>query len=1012
MRRLTGFALAAAIVVSACSDDEPDAPSPSAEATEPTTAPTAPPGSAAVTSGSSAPASSAPDGGEAEAGPPAFTLGFMAPGAGLLNSFSIAQQRGLTLALEDINAAGGVLGGSVELVTAVPSGDQPPEAVVDDLEQQGATAFIGPVGSADAFSVEPALAERSLLTCSASATARALTAAPAPGPDGEPPNPAVFVRTALRDDYYAAVVDDELMSGEDPPATVAIVGRDDQYANELIASLAADLTARGASVTTIAYPPRRVTFAAESAEVQELAPDLVILVAYAEAPNMISQLIEDGTAPDRIVGLDGALVPRLAEQAFPSDPGRADGVRVIGPTGDRLLIARLGEVAAVDDQLVYGAQAYDCAIAMTLAAAATGSTDPVSISGALSAVTGGGRTCSTYAHCIDLLAAGEDIDYDGASGRLDFDAAGDITTTRLTTAEVIDGRLQPVSSRDVDLPAARDQARFAAAVFVAQLQQGLRVLGYYDGDVTGVYDDATREAVAALQRDLGLPDTGEYDEATDAALRERLGSGRATLTATTMQLQQALTDLGYYDGPIDGRYSDAVIAAVRAFQRDLGVPETGVLDAATAEAIFQRGIAAGTVPPPEPTPDPGPEPTPDPTPEPTPDPTPAPTPPPTTAAPTTEPPPTTAPPEPERQPLFDVLAEMPEMSTLIEVARRGGLRQRPAPTRTAHGVRPDQPGVRHPRPRRARDAAHRRRRRRRVPARPGRRGRAGDGRPADRTAADDRRDERRRGRVGFDDHLRGRHRRRARDRRLERLRPRAQRHPRDPVSDDHVSTGRLPQRPVVEDVLREGYERFRTVDDGAVADYIPALARASPALFGACLANTVGDVLALGDADHPFSIQSVSKPFVFALVCDVIGAEAARARLGVNSTGLPFNSVMAVELNDKRTMNPMVNAGAIATTSLVPGETAEEKWSFVRDGLSRFAGRPLRAGRRDLRVGDGDEPPQPRHRPPPRQLRAAGLRPGRGHGRLHPPMLADGDRDRPRRDGRHRGRRRRQPRHR
>ena len=161
------------------------------------------------------------------------------------------------------------------------------------------------------------------------------------------------------------------------------------------------------------------------------------------------------------------------------------------------------------------------------------------------------------------------------------------------------------------------------------------------------------------------------------------------------------------------------------------------------------------------------------------------------------------------------------------------------------------------------------------------------------------------------------------------------------MTDDHVSTGRLPRRPVVEDVLREGYERFRAVDDGAVADYIPALARVSPDLFGACLANTAGDVLAVGDADHPFSIQSVSKPFVFALVCDVIGAEAARARLGVNSTGLPFNSVMAVELNDERTMNPMVNAGAIATTSLAPGATAAEKWSFVRDGLSRFAGHAL-----------------------------------------------------------------------
>jgi glutaminase len=63
--------------------------------------------------------------------------------------------------------------------------------------------------------------------------------------------------------------------------------------------------------------------------------------------------------------------------------------------------------------------------------------------------------------------------------------------------------------------------------------------------------------------------------------------------------------------------------------------------------------------------------------------------------------------------------------------------------------------------------------------------------------------------------------------------------------------------------------------------------------------------------------------------------------LGVNSTGLPFNSVMAIELGDDRTINPMVNAGAIATTSLVPGDTAEAKWEFVRRGMSRFAGREL-----------------------------------------------------------------------
>jgi glutaminase len=156
-----------------------------------------------------------------------------------------------------------------------------------------------------------------------------------------------------------------------------------------------------------------------------------------------------------------------------------------------------------------------------------------------------------------------------------------------------------------------------------------------------------------------------------------------------------------------------------------------------------------------------------------------------------------------------------------------------------------------------------------------------------------------------------------------------------------VSTGRLPRVDVVRSLLEEAHERFRAIDDGTVAGYIPALADVPPDLFGACIVGAAGDTVAVGDAEHPFSLQSVSKPFVFALVCQAIGPVEARRRLGVNNTGLPFNSVMAIELNDDRTMNPMVNAGAIATTSLVPGATADDKWHHIRDGLSRFAGRSL-----------------------------------------------------------------------
>src|SRR6202020_1771210 len=168
----------------------------------------------------------------------------------------------------------------------------------------------------------------------------------------------------------------------------------------------------------------------------------------------------------------------------------------------------------------------------------------------------------------------------------------------------------------------------------------------------------------------------------------------------------------------------------------------------------------------------------------------------------------------------------------------------------------------------------------------------------------------------------------------------------DVMPDDHpgterVSTGELPPDTDVQALISAGYERFRHVGEGAVADYIPALAAASPSAFGVCVAGVRGRLFSIGDADEEFAIESISKLFVFALVCHALGHDEARRKLGVNSTGLPFNSVMAIELNVDRTMNPLVNAGAIATTSLVPGTSAEEKFDAIVAGMSRFAGRRL-----------------------------------------------------------------------
>jgi glutaminase len=141
--------------------------------------------------------------------------------------------------------------------------------------------------------------------------------------------------------------------------------------------------------------------------------------------------------------------------------------------------------------------------------------------------------------------------------------------------------------------------------------------------------------------------------------------------------------------------------------------------------------------------------------------------------------------------------------------------------------------------------------------------------------------------------------------------------------------------------VREAYDDVADLDGGEVSTVYPALAAAAADRFGICVATTDGAIHAAGDADAEFTIMSVAKPFLFALVCDELGAEHVRDEIGVDATGLAFDSLGAVERRPDGTTNPMVNAGAIATAGLVPGRDADERWDFVRSGMARFAGRPL-----------------------------------------------------------------------
>jgi peptidoglycan hydrolase-like protein with peptidoglycan-binding domain len=130
--------------------------------------------------------------------------------------------------------------------------------------------------------------------------------------------------------------------------------------------------------------------------------------------------------------------------------------------------------------------------------------------------------------------------------------------------------------------------------YTVALQQDLADAGYYKGEVDGVYGPETVEAVQALQKANGLPETGTMDKATEAALRAELEAAGAAAAqeemASTAALQQTLKLAGYWDGPVDGVWSDELTDALKEFQTDLGVEPTGEVDAATV-AAFEQALA-------------------------------------------------------------------------------------------------------------------------------------------------------------------------------------------------------------------------------------------------------------------------------------------------------------------------------------------------------------------------------------------------------------------------------------
>ncbi|KJL39668.1 glutaminase A [Microbacterium trichothecenolyticum] len=141
-------------------------------------------------------------------------------------------------------------------------------------------------------------------------------------------------------------------------------------------------------------------------------------------------------------------------------------------------------------------------------------------------------------------------------------------------------------------------------------------------------------------------------------------------------------------------------------------------------------------------------------------------------------------------------------------------------------------------------------------------------------------------------------------------------------------------------LLHDVLEDIRPHDDGAPAGYIPELAAADPDRLALAVVGPRGRVRAVGDVTHEFTIQSISKPFVLALALADRGRDAVLRKVGAEPSGEPFNAI-SLEPGTGRPANPMVNAGAIATSALIPGDGVDDRMTRIVEGLSAFAGRSL-----------------------------------------------------------------------
>jgi ABC-type branched-subunit amino acid transport system substrate-binding protein len=373
----------------------------------------------------------------------ALQMAYILPETGDLSFLGPPIIAGFELAIADINEAGGVNG--VEVASS--GGDEGDgdgtvaNATADQLLADGAHVTIGAASSSRSLAIIDKITGAGVVQCSPSNTSPTFTNYDDGG---------LYFRAAPTDALQGPVLAEQIVAAGG--TNVALLARADDYGQGLLDATTAALEEAGASIAvSTTYDPAAASYDAEVQSVVDSGADAVALIAFDEGARILQTMIEQGVGPaDLIVfGADGLASDGTPELVSPDNPGVLEGMRATSPApaSDEDFVGRLQEANPDLEDTLFAGEGYDCTIAAALAAAAGGSNDSQSVADNMIAVTGGGTKCTSYAECLELLEAGEDIDYDGVSGPMDFTEAGEPSIGTYAVSEfTADGGLEVVET--------------------------------------------------------------------------------------------------------------------------------------------------------------------------------------------------------------------------------------------------------------------------------------------------------------------------------------------------------------------------------------------------------------------------------------------------------------------------------------------------------------------------------------------------------------------------------------